>query len=333
MIVSGQGKVWKLQRDCYRSAEFIESHRHRSCPALCDMRLCSSICGFFGGTGCRRFFSCASDAGGAQLIFRRQQSTKRKANSRLKDSQLLQETDKSRIRNIGIIAHIDAGKTTTTERMLLAAGFIRQAGEVDSGDTVMDFLPQERERGITISSAMISFPWKEHRINLIDTPGHVDFTLEVERSLLAMDGVVVILDAAKGVQAQTQTVWRQASKFGLPALVFLNKMDKAAANVDKCLAHLEKKLSLKALPLQVALDDKALHFPSLLAGRPPQDEATSVGQARQDLYERLAECDDDFAQVYLESTAEDGERRLMGRSMGKVKCMSIWCNSYGLGGC
>lgn len=212
--------------------------------------------------------------------------------------------------------------------MLLAAGFIRQAGQVDSGDTVMDFLPQERERGITISSAMISFPWKEHRINLIDTPGHVDFTLEVERSLLAMDGVVVVLDAAKGVQAQTQTVWRQASKFGLPALVFLNKMDKAAANVDKCLSHLDKKLSLKALPLQVALDDTALHFPSLLAAQPPQQEATRVKEARQDLYERLAECDDDFAQVYLESTTEDGEGRLMGRlcwlcCVGKIKWLSI----------
>ena len=194
--------------------------------------------------------------------------------------------------------------------MLFASGFIRQAGSVDSGDTVMDFLPQERERGITISSAMISFPWKEHRINLIDTPGHVDFTLEVERSLLALDAVVVILDASKGVQAQTQTVWRQATKFGLPALIFLNKMDKPAADVAKCVTQLQKKLGLRPVPLQVSSGGTRFH--SLLPAS--EEDSKDVEVHRQAMYEALAECDDDFAEVYLESTGENipKEKRAIG---------------------
>uniref|UniRef100_A0A914V411 Tr-type G domain-containing protein n=1 Tax=Plectus sambesii TaxID=2011161 RepID=A0A914V411_9BILA len=136
------------------------------------------------------------------------------------------DTDMKLIRNIGIIAHIDAGKTTTTERMLFLAGATKRAGDVDSGDTVTDFMEQERERGITIQSAAITFYWKQHRINLIDTPGHVDFTVEVERCLRVLDGAVTVLDASAGVEAQTLTVWRQATKFALPSIAFLNKMDK-----------------------------------------------------------------------------------------------------------
>ena len=126
----------------------------------------------------------------------------------------------ARTRNVGIVAHIDAGKTTTTERMLLLAGVTRAAGSVDDGDTVMDHLDQERERGITIQAAAVSFGWCGHGINLIDTPGHVDFTIEVERSTRVLDGAALVVDAVAGAQAQTETVWRQASKYGVPAVAF-----------------------------------------------------------------------------------------------------------------
>lgn len=146
----------------------------------------------------------------------------------------------SKIRNIGIIAHIDAGKTTTTERMLFYSGRSDGMGEVHHGDTVTDYMSQERERGITITSATVSYPWKKHRVNLIDTPGHVDFTVEVERSLNVLDGAVVVLDASAGVEAQTVTVWTQADRYALPRIVYLNKMDKPAADVAMCLKSIRR---------------------------------------------------------------------------------------------
>ncbi|XP_050077084.1 ribosome-releasing factor 2, mitochondrial [Anopheles maculipalpis] len=161
-----------------------------------------------------------------------------------------------RIRNIGILAHIDAGKTTTTERMLYYSGRTEMLGEVMLGNTVTDFLQQERERGITICSAAVSFNWKEHRINLLDTPGHIDFTMEVEQSLGAVDGTVVILDGSAGVEAQTVTVWSQADRHRLPRLVFVNKMDKEAADFDACLVDLKQQLSTVPLPLQVPIKEK-----------------------------------------------------------------------------
>ena len=130
------------------------------------------------------------------------------------------------VRNCGIIAHIDAGKTTTTERMLLLSGATRFAGSVDTGDTVMDYLQQERERGITIQSAATRFHWRDHELNLIDTPGHVDFTIEVERAVRVLDGAALIVDAVAGAQAQTETVWRQAQRHRVPAVAFVNKMDR-----------------------------------------------------------------------------------------------------------
>uniref|UniRef100_A0A182ST14 Ribosome-releasing factor 2, mitochondrial n=1 Tax=Anopheles maculatus TaxID=74869 RepID=A0A182ST14_9DIPT len=161
-----------------------------------------------------------------------------------------------RIRNIGILAHIDAGKTTTTERMLYYSGRTDMLGEIMLGNTVTDFLQQERERGITICSAAVSFNWKEHRINLLDTPGHIDFTMEVEQSLGAVDGTVVILDGSAGVEAQTVTVWSQADRHRLPRLVFVNKMDKEAADFDACLMDLKQKLSTVPLPLQMPIKEK-----------------------------------------------------------------------------
>ncbi|XP_046555914.1 ribosome-releasing factor 2, mitochondrial-like [Haliotis rubra] len=161
--------------------------------------------------------------------------------------------DMSKIRNIGIMAHIDAGKTTTTERMLFYSGYSSHLGNVDSGDTVMDYMEQERDRGITITSAAITIPWQHHRINLIDTPGHVDFTMEVERSLRVLDGAVTILDASAGVEAQTLTVWRQADRYNIPRMVYLNKMDKRGANLKLCLDSLTHKLKVRPMVLQLPL--------------------------------------------------------------------------------
>eukprot|EP00946_MAST-07B_sp_MAST-7B-sp1_P005412 g5412.t1 len=162
-----------------------------------------------------------------------------------------------RVRNIGILAHIDAGKTTVTERMLYYAGMTRVIGSVDSGDTVMDFMPQERERGITINSAAISFQWGEHHVNLIDTPGHVDFTFEVERALRVLDGAVLIVDSVAGVQSQTETVWRQADSFSLPRFAFVNKMDRAGASLEHVGVTLQQKLGTTPLfcQLPVGLGD------------------------------------------------------------------------------
>ena len=151
------------------------------------------------------------------------------------------------IRNIGIIAHIDAGKTTTTERMLFYSGVIAAPGEVHYGNTVTDYLEQERERGITIRAAAISFDWKDHQINLIDTPGHIDFTAEVERSLRVLDGAVVILDASMGVETQTITVWKQADKYKLPRIAYINKIDKAGASVENTLWAMHQRLGVKSL--------------------------------------------------------------------------------------
>lgn len=168
-----------------------------------------------------------------------------------------------KIRNIGIIAHIDAGKTTTTERLLYHAGLIRKPGNVDSGNTTTDYLPQERERGITIKAAAISFPYhyqsnSEFMINLIDTPGHVDFGGEVIRALRVMDGVVCLLDASKGVEAQTMAGWRLTEKFGLSRLIFINKIDKVGADLEACLQSIKEKLKMTPLLMQRPVGDRSL---------------------------------------------------------------------------
>lgn len=157
------------------------------------------------------------------------------------------------IRNVGVAAHIDAGKTTTTEQMLYICGEIKSVGRVDSGDTVMDFLPQERERGITISAAAISFNWKDCNINLIDTPGHVDFTIEVERSVRVLDGSIIIIDAVSGVQSQTRTVWKQIKKQNIPAIAFINKMDRNGANFQRSIDSMKQKLNVNVIPIQLAV--------------------------------------------------------------------------------
>src|SRR5436853_6034655 len=161
--------------------------------------------------------------------------------------------DLTKIRNLGIIAHIDAGKTTTTEHILYYAAATHRLGAVDAGTTETDYDEEERKRGITIYSACIPFTWRDCTINLIDTPGHVDFTAEVERSLRVLDGCVVVFDAQKGVEAQSETVWRQANKYRVPRLVFVNKMDVVGANFANVLDEVRERLEGHPMPLTITI--------------------------------------------------------------------------------
>src|SRR5687767_13443601 len=158
-----------------------------------------------------------------------------------------------KIRNIGIMAHIDAGKTTTTERILFYTGMTHRIGEVDEGTATMDWMEQERERGITITSAATTASWKEHRVNIIDTPGHVDFTVEVERSLRVLDGAVAVFCGVAGVQPQSETVWRQADKYKVPRIAFVNKMDRTGANFENAVDEMRKKLGAYAYPIMIPI--------------------------------------------------------------------------------
>lgn len=235
----------------------------------------------------------------------------------------------SSIRNVGVVAHIDAGKTTTTEQMLFISGQTKSVGRVDTGDTVMDFLPQERERGITISSAAISFEWKSKHINLIDTPGHVDFTVEVERSARVLDGAVVIVDAVSGVQAQTRTVWKQTKKQSIPAIAFVNKMDRDGASFERAVQSLRTKLGANAVPIQLPMGCESA-FVGLIdlislskmtfdatssssrSPKPPtveplettSDYYNEAVHARKVMLEAIAEVDDAVMEKYLET--DDG---------------------------
>src|SRR5581483_4765194 len=162
-------------------------------------------------------------------------------------------SDLSSIRNIGIMAHIDAGKTTTTERILYYTGKSHKIGEVHDGNTVMDWMEQEQERGITITAAATTTFWKDHRINLIDTPGHVDFTIEVERSLRVLDGAIAVFDGVNGVEPQSETVWRQAQKYKVPRICFINKMDRIGADFFYSTETIKSKLGGNPVPVQIPI--------------------------------------------------------------------------------
>ena len=162
-------------------------------------------------------------------------------------------TPLDRYRNIGIMAHIDAGKTTTTERILYYTGRSHKIGEVHEGTATMDWMEQEQERGITITSAATTCQWRDHRINIIDTPGHVDFTIEVERSLRVLDGAVTVFDSVAGVEPQSETVWRQADKYGVPRICFVNKMDRTGADFYRCVQMIKDRLGAKPLVCQLPI--------------------------------------------------------------------------------
>ena len=163
--------------------------------------------------------------------------------------------DLTKFRNVGIMAHIDAGKTTTTERILFYTGKSHKIGEVHDGQATMDWMAQEQERGITITSACTTCQWKGQTINIIDTPGHVDFTIEVERSLKVLDGAVLVLSARDKVQPQTETVWRQATKYKVPTIIYINKMDRDAADFFACIESITRRLKTKALPIQMPIGE------------------------------------------------------------------------------
>ena len=186
---------------------------------------------------------------------------------------------KDKIRNIGIIAHIDAGKTTTTERILYYTGRTYKIGNIDEGTTVMDWMEQERARGITICSAATTCEWKGYRFNLIDTPGHVDFTVEVERSLRVLDGGVVVFDGVAGVEAQSETVWRQADRYGVPRICFVNKLDRTGADFFRCVGMIETRLKAKPVVIQFPLG-KETNFVGMLdlvAGKQMWEDAVWGG--------------------------------------------------------
>ena len=156
-------------------------------------------------------------------------------------------------RNFGVCAHIDAGKTTTSERILFYTGRIHKIGEIDDGTTTLDWMEQERERGITITAAATTCFWKDHRLNLIDTPGHVDFTVEVERSLKVLDGAVLVFCGVGGVEPQSETVWRQADKYRVPRIAFVNKMDRTGADFDRCVRMIAERLGTNPAVIQVPI--------------------------------------------------------------------------------
>ena len=240
--------------------------------------------------------------------------------------------DLAKVRNIGIMAHIDAGKTTTTERILFYTGINYKIGEVHEGAATMDWMEQEQERGITITSAATTCHWKDHMINIIDTPGHVDFTVEVERSLRVLDGAVAVFDGVAGVEPQSETVWRQADRYNVPRICFVNKLDRTGASFDRCVDMIKSRLNATPLVLQIPIGlegdfsglvdliaMKALVWPGetkkgedYLIEEIPANLAEKAKQARHELLETLAECDDVVMEKYLEGAELTEEEIIAG---------------------
>ena len=251
-------------------------------------------------------------------------------------------------RNFGIMAHIDAGKTTTTERILYYTGKSHKIGEVHDGAATMDWMEQEQERGITITSAATTAFWKDKRLNIIDTPGHVDFTIEVERSLRVLDGAVAVLDGNQGVEPQTETVWRQADRYDVPRIVFVNKMDKIGADFEMCLRTIRERLGVKAVPIQLPIGSeaalkgiidlvrmKAVVWDSEGLGANyhdediPADLKTAADEARHYMVENSVELDDEAMEAYLggEEPSEDVLKRCLRKAVLTGAFYPILCGS------
>jgi elongation factor G len=250
-------------------------------------------------------------------------------------------------RNIGIMAHIDAGKTTTTERVLFYTGRIHKMGEVHEGAATMDWMVQEQERGITITSAATAAEWRGHRINIIDTPGHVDFTVEVERSLRVLDGAVAVFDAVAGVEPQSETVWRQADRYEVPRICFINKMDRIGANFYAAVTSIKERLGAHAVPIQLPIGaesefrgmvdlvtEEAIIYTddlgtSLRRSEIPESMRELVAQYRHDLLEAVAESDDELMIKYLDGETLTTSEILRGLRAGTVgtKLVPVLCGS------
>ena len=248
----------------------------------------------------------------------------------------------NRCRNIGIMAHIDAGKTTTTERILFYTGITYKIGEVHEGTAVMDWMEQEQERGITITSAATTCTWRDHRINIIDTPGHVDFTAEVERSLRVLDGAVAVFDSVAGVEPQSETVWRQADKYRVPRICFVNKMDRIGANFVRTFEQIKSKLQGNpvALQLPIGSEDKFAGVVDLVQMKAIRWKDETMGadyvvedipadmiertrkEYREQLIEKVSEVDDKILEKYLhgqEITEEEIKAALRKRTIESVR--------------
>ncbi len=265
---------------------------------------------------------------------------------------MARKTQLDRIRNIGIMAHIDAGKTTTTERILYYAGRTYKLGEVHEGTATMDWMEQEQERGITITSAATFCQWQRnddvYQINIIDTPGHVDFTVEVERSLRILDGAVTLLDAVGGVEPQTETVWRQADRYNVPRVVFVNKMDRVGSDFDRCLTMMRERLGAKAFPVQYPLGSGEL-FTGLIdivrqvevvydedskgvrweEGPVPEAFREKVAQLRHELVEAAVEHDEELLHKYLEGEdlSEDEIRSVVREATIRGELVPVFCGA------
>ena len=262
-------------------------------------------------------------------------------------SKTKKKRDMRMIRNIGIIAHIDAGKTTVTERVLYYSGLTHRLGSVDDGTTVTDFMPQERERGITIQSAAITTSWRDYQINVIDTPGHIDFTAEVQRSLRVLDGGVVVFDGVAGVEPQSETVWRQADRYGVPRICFVNKMDRVGANLNRAIGSIAKRLGANPVAVQMPIgtesdfcgvvdliEGKAVVFCDADHAEPSVTEVPEELQAefavrREEMVEKLAELDDGLAERYLdgEEIAPEELRAVLRRATLAGDAVPVLCGT------
>jgi len=253
----------------------------------------------------------------------------------------------NKTRNIGIMAHIDAGKTTTTERILYYTGKVHRIGEVHDGAATMDWMEQEKERGITITSAATTCFWKEHRINIIDTPGHVDFTVEVERSLRILDSAVALFCAVGGVEPQSETVWRQADRYHIPRIAFINKMDRVGADFDDAVSMMRERLAAKAVPIQMPIgsedtfsgvvdlvtmqaltfDEKGEKTPE--AGPIPGDLLAAARKYRDSLVEQVAEFDEETMHAYLEGReiTEEMLKRSIRKATLEIKIFPVLCGA------
>ena len=244
----------------------------------------------------------------------------------------------SKLRNIGIAAHIDAGKTTVSERILFFTGVNRKVGETHDGQATMDFMKQEQERGITIASAAITAHWNDHQINLIDTPGHVDFTVEVERSLRVIDGMVAVFCAVGGVEPQSETVWNQADKYRVPRIAFVNKMDRTGADFNEVVSQMQKYLGANAVPLHLPIGAEAsfegmvdlVQMNSVrfvekerIVGPIPEAMMEQAQAARRNLVEKVADLDDDVAELYLEDKEIPTELLMAAIRKATIKLMMV----------
>ena len=252
-----------------------------------------------------------------------------------------------RYRNIGIIAHIDAGKTTTTERVLFYTGRTHRLGSVDEGTTVTDWMEQERERGITIVSAAVTAQWHDHVINLIDTPGHIDFTAEVQRSLRVLDGGVVVFDAVQGVEPQSETVWRQADRYSVPRICFVNKMDRVGASYERSVASIRERLGANAIEVQMPIgaeaafkgvvdliDDRAILWSDETGSTPevaevPDDLRAEADERRARMVEQIVETDDELTLRYLsgELVSPEELKRSLRQAVIAGKATPVFCGS------